>query len=170
MCCGGTKTQLEIPDDMPPVCRGVDFNLNIEMREMCGVKVRKYRSYKNVSQYRLMTDPKGGRITKKGDKYELRLPDMLPTILPASISGKIDFREELRGKHLKSSYEYHEFLSRKNNARIKMMRLEILLNNGRRQSVCYTINGHSRKFSKVQGGFAHQLEPLECDIFEKFKK
>jgi hypothetical protein len=170
MGCGGSSTQLDIPEEMPGVCRGVDFNLNVEMREMCGVKVRKYRAYKNTSQYRIMSDPKGGKIFKKGDECELRLPDMLPVTLPASFSGKIDFNEPSQAKYISSSYKYHEFLSKKNNMRVKMIKIDIPLNTGMLQSVCYTISGSTRRASKIQKGFANQLVPLRCDIFEQFRK
>jgi len=171
--CGGTggkkKDTLEVPLDMPAICHDVDFDLNIEMREMCGVKVRNYRAYKNVPQYRMLIRPKGGKIVKKGDKYELRLPKMIPIILPTSLSGKIEFNESSRRTYLQSTWEYYEFFPGDGEERVKIMRIDIPVVGNAKKSVCYTILSRPSKVSKVQTGFASQLEVLECSAFNRLK-
>jgi hypothetical protein len=44
--CGGTShgENLEVPTDMPPICRDIDFVTQPDMREVCGVRVVRYKS------------------------------------------------------------------------------------------------------------------------------
>ncbi|MBF0430342.1 MAG: hypothetical protein HQK83_03630 [Fibrobacteria bacterium] len=171
--CGsssGKKQILDVPIDMPEVCQGIDFNLNVEMREMCGVKSRSYRAYKNVPQYRMLLRPKGGKIVRKGDQYQLRLPKMIPIDLPPAMLGRITFSEDARRTYVKSKWDYHEFFPDGSNDRIKIMRIAIPLNDGNNKEVCYTILSNPTKVRKVQEGFANQLEVLDCSAFDRLTK
>jgi len=166
MGCGGTSgnsgEQLEVPMEMPEVCQGIDFNLNVEMREMCGVKVRRYRSYRNIAHYRLLSSPKGGKIVEKDGHYELRIPDMLPVGLPSSISGKIDFSEAARLKFLNTNTDYRESLHRSTGKRIRLIRITIPFQDGGSRPFCYTIRPRIKKVAEVQTGSSNELVSLDC--------
>ncbi|MFC1586080.1 hypothetical protein ACFL5V_11070 [Fibrobacterota bacterium] len=171
--CGGTSQSggdtLEVPVDLPEICHGIDFNLNVEMREVCGVKTRKYLSYKNIPQYRLLLRPKGGKVVKKGKEYELRLPKMLPISLPKNLSSKLEFNEEARRQYIKSTWEYHEFFPEDSDERMKIMRITIPLNDGTKRNICYTILPKPQKIRKVMQGYASELKALDCGAFDKLK-
>jgi hypothetical protein len=168
--CGGSKSDhLDIPMDMPEICQSIDFTLDLEMRKVCGVKVRNFRSYKNVPKYRLLSRPKGGKIVKSGNVYKLSLPSMLPARLPASVVEYISFDENQRSQYLQTSYEYQEFLPNGTNKRTRIIRLEIPTINGRKESVCYIIRSKPKKVSNVQAGYANQPKLMKCSVFEKYK-
>jgi hypothetical protein len=172
--CGGSSSSskgetLEIPVDLPEICHDIDFNINVEMREICGVKTRSYRGYKNVPQYRLLLRPKGGKIVRKGGEFELRLPKMLPIPLPRSFKDKIEFNERSRREYIKSTWEYHEFFPEGSDDRIKIMRINIPMLDGDKKSICYTILQKPRKIRKVQEGYASELKLLKCAAFDRLK-
>ena len=169
--CGSSSqsSNLEVPLDMPEICHDIDFNLNVEMRDICGVKARNYRAYKNIPQYRLLLRPKGGKIVKKEGALELRLPKMLPIELPPPLMEQIEFSEESRREYLKSTWEYYEFFQKPTDERIKIMRINIPLKIGDNKSMCYTILVKPSKVRKVMEGYSSELELLDCEAFDRLK-
>ena len=52
--CGGTSdgSNLEVPENMPPACREIDFVEQPDMRELCGVRTVHFKSYRNIAKER----------------------------------------------------------------------------------------------------------------------
>ena len=50
--CAGSSNgdDLEVPTNLPPICRDIDFVANPDMREMCGVRKAHNKAYKNIPQ------------------------------------------------------------------------------------------------------------------------
>ncbi len=167
--CGSNKQGLEVPLDMPEICQGIDFNVNVSMRDVCGVKSRSYRAYKNLAEYRLLLYPKNGKIVKKNDHLELRLEKTIPVDLPKSWTGKIDFSERSRSQFLKNKYDYQEFIPKGTGKRLKIMKLSVPFISGDYGNVCYSIPPKAQGISDIQSGYAHKIEPMDCKKFELYK-
>jgi hypothetical protein len=164
--CSGSRNAM--PMNMPEICQDMDFDLYPEMRKDC--KPRFYNSHKNQAIYRMLTLPKGGKIVKKGDDLELRLPDVLPSPLPSHFKGKISFSEPLRRDFIKTKMDYQEFSAKSTSKRVKIMRLDIPLNDGTQGSTCFNIPPKPAKASRIQMGYAFSLESITCATFEKWKR
>jgi hypothetical protein len=169
--CGSSNSgdKLDTPSDMPEICHGIDFKLNVEMREICGVRLRNYRAYKNIQQYRVLLQPKGAKIVKSGDNIALELPKTLPIALPEEFLTKIQFDESFRQELIKNKLDYQEFFPKGSNNRIKMMKILIPFKDGTQGALCYEIPKRAEKVSKVQMGYASSLKDLPCKIFEEWK-
>lgn len=170
LACGGpSQSSLHVPLDMPEICQGINFELNVEMREVCGVEIRSYKGYKNIPDYRLLVRPKGGQLVSKGRGYELRLPNFLPVKIPAQIGGKIEFSEPLRSQPLKNQFDFQEFFPEGSADRLQMLRIDLPLAAGGTGSLCYTIPPKPTTIAPVQKGYARRLEPLDCPIYDKLR-
>lgn len=163
---GGSK--VIAPDDMPDICQDLDFNRDVELRELCGVKTRDYMAYRNIPEHRNLLLPKGGKIIKKGKVMELRLQGTLPIILPEDLFGKIVFDEKLRRTFIKSRMDYCEFFPDEASHNVKIIRLDIPQDTGGEFSVCYTIESRPSSTQR-KTGYASRLEPLACDDFTRLK-
>lgn len=154
--------------DLPDICQDLDFNRDVELRELCGVKTRDYLAYRNIPEHRNLLQPKGGKIVKKGRRLELRLQNTLPVELPEELTGKIIFDEGMRRTFLKSRMDYCEFFPENSSHNVKIILLDIPHDMGGRISVCYTVESQpSTAQRKV--GYASRLEPLDCGDFRKLK-
>ena len=98
--CAGSSSQkaeeLEIPTDLPPICRDIDFVANPDMREICGVrKASKHNiAYKNIPQQRYLIKPSETSIVKTNGKLELRFQNSLPLNLEGPITNELEFSQE----------------------------------------------------------------------------
>lgn len=168
--CGssGGKARVIAPDDMPDICQDLDFNRDVELRDLCGVKTRDYMAYRNIPEHRNLLLPKGGKIIKKGKVMELRLQGTLPIILPDDLIGKIVFDEKMRRTFIKSRMDYCEFFPDEASHNVKIIRLDIPQDTGGEFSVCYTIESRPTTAQR-KTGYASRLEPLACEDFARLK-
>lgn len=171
--CGGTapadRQKVYAPEDMPDICQDIDFNqAGAELKAECGVKTRNYMAYRNIPEHRNLLLPKGAKIVRKNEGLELRLTNTLPIGLPADMDGKVLFDEKLRRTFIKSRMEYREFFPEHATARLRIMRLEIPLDVGGLESVCFTV-GNPPTTTQRKAGYAGRLENLDCGNFEKLK-
>lgn len=156
------------PDDMPDICQDLDFNRDVELREMCGVKTRDYMAYRNIPEHRNLLLPKGGKIIKKGKALELRLQNTLPAPLPADLAGKIVFDEKQRRTFIKSRLDYCEFFPENSSHNVKIIKLDIPQDTGGELSLCYTVESRPSTAQR-KTGYASRLEPLDCADFQRLK-
>jgi hypothetical protein len=170
--CGGTqagRSKVVAPDDMPDICQDLDFNRDVEFRDLCGVKTRDYMAYRNIPEHRNLLLPKGGRVVKKGKAMELRLPNTLPAPLPPELAGKIVFDEKLRRTFLKSRMDYCEFFPDNATQRVRVIRIDIPQDVGGETTVCYAVESKASSAQR-KTGFASRLEPLSCEDFQMLKQ
>lgn len=177
--CGGTaKTppsqKVIAPEDMPEICQDIDFNqAGANIKEVCGVQTaasRNYRAYKNIPEHRNLLLPKGAKIVRKGGtkKLELRLQNTLPAELPEDLEGKILFDEKLRRTFIKNKMDYCEFFPENSNERLRIIRLDIPMDIGGVQSICFTVVSRPTTGQR-KAGYAGRLEPLPCADFDRLK-
>jgi hypothetical protein len=169
-CAANSKSSAKVyaPDDMPDVCQELDFNHNVSLREICGVKTRNYMAYRNIPEHRNLLMPKGGRIVKKGKSLELRLQSTLPAPLPEDFQGKILFDEKFRRNFLKSRMDYWEFFPDSSSQHVKIIKLDIPMDTGGEKSVCFTVQSKSSSTHR-KAGYASSLDPLDCSDFLRLK-
>ena len=70
--CAGSSNggdEYEVPTNLPPICRDIDFAENPDMREMCGVRKAHNKAYKNIPQQRYLIKPSE---TTRGRHVEVR--------------------------------------------------------------------------------------------------
>ena len=167
---GGPKPGAKViaPADMPDICQDLDFNRDVQLRKICGVKTRNYMAYRNVPEHRNLLQPKGGKLVKKGRELELRLENTLPASLPVEFQGKIFFDEKLRRTFIRSRMDYCEFFPENADQSVKVIRLDIPFEAGGEASVCYTVEAKAGS-SQRKAGYAGRLEPLDCADFQRLK-
>lgn len=164
--CGGSKKDevLEIPTDMPEICRGIDFVSQSDMREVCGVRPARYQSYKNIPMQRYLIMPKGASIVKKNGDVELRLPNTLPIPLPSTVAAGLSFTQEKRLEYIKNTMTYKELFP-SGQERIKMFKLDIPMEEGGVQSLCFNLPNQAAD-SRTRTRMGTSIESLECTDFE----
>lgn len=167
-CASSGNSQVVAPADMPDICQDLDFNRDVELREMCGVKTRDYMAYRNIPEHRNLLLPKGGKIIKKGKALELRLQNTLPITLPSDLAGRIVFDEKQRRTFIKSRLDYCEFFPENSSHNVKIIKLEIPLDMGGEISLCYTVESRPTTAQR-KTGYASRLETLDCADFQRLK-
>lgn len=165
--CGGTAKgeNLEIPTNMPPACREINFAEQPDMRELCGVRVVHFQSYKNIPQQRYLINPKDASIVHTGDLLELRFPNTLPVDISGPIVNEINFDPNARLNKIPNKYEYFEVYP-KDSDRIRIFKLSIPTDVGNIYSYCFRIperKGNSRTRSVAMG---NHLEAMTCKDFD----
>ena len=52
--CAGSSNgdDLEVPTNLPPICQGIDFVAEPDMRDLCGVRRVRYKAYINIYSWR----------------------------------------------------------------------------------------------------------------------
>jgi hypothetical protein len=164
------REKVYAPEDMPDICQDIDFNqAGSELKAECGVKTRNYMAYRNIPEHRNLLLPKGAKIVRKAEGLELRLTNTLPIGLPADLEGKILFDENLRRNFIKNRMDYCEFFPDHSAVRLRIMRLDIPLDAGGEQSVCFTV-GAPPTTAQRKAGYAGRLETLDCSDFMKLKE
>ncbi len=169
--CGGTSdgNDLALPENMPPACREIDFVAQPDMRELCGVRVVRFKSYRNIPKERYLVNPKDAKIVLNEEKMELRIPGNFPIELTGQIAKDIRFDQNARLNKIPNRYEYHEgYLGteRKRENRIRAFRLTIPTDAGTEYEYCFRIPerlGNDRTRSQAMG---NRLEKIACDDFD----
>lgn len=168
LACGGTKgsaENLDVPTDLPEICRNIDFVAQPDMREECGVRVSRDRGYKNIPQQRYLVNPKDASLVKSNGRVELRLPNTLPVYLDSVMATGIEFSQEKRMQLVKNTMEYKELFPTGGD-RIKMFRLQIPLDVGDSRALCFRVpnkKGSDRTRSVAMG---NQIEGMTCEDFD----
>lgn len=163
---GGSAENLEIPTNMPPICRDIDFVAQPDMREMCGVRVSHSKAYKNIPQQRYLIKPAETSIVKTNGKLELRLQNSLPLILEGPIVDELQFNQDKRLEKIRNSYDYHEIYT-KNSGRIRIFKIGIPTDEGNIYNFCYNIpekKGNARTRSVAMGS---KIEEMSCADFDR---
>jgi hypothetical protein len=166
LACGGSSRDdvLIVPTEMPEICKGIDFTMQPDMRDICGVRPARYQSYKNIPQQRYLIMPKGASMVKKDGKVELRLPNTLPIPLPISESEGLSFSQDNRLVYLKNTMIYKELFP-SGQARIKMFKLQIPLDDGNVKSFCFNLP-ETKVEERKRTYSGTEIEPLQCTDFD----
>lgn len=164
--CAGSSDNLEVPTNLPPICRDIDFVEQPDMREMCGVRTVRSKAYKNIPQQRYLIKPQETSIVKTGDKMELRFQNSLPLYLDGPIVGELEFSQEKRLQKIKNTYDYHEIYN-KGAERIRIFKMGIPTDKGNVYDFCFRIpekKGNARTRSVAMG---NHIEALSCADFDR---
>ena len=166
--CAGSSNgdNLEVPTNLPPICRDIDFVAQPDMREMCGVRTVRSKAYKNVPQQRYLIKPQETSIVKSGNNMELRFQNSLPIVLDGPIKDELIFNQEKRLEKVKNTYDYHEIYN-KGSERIRIFKMGIPTDMGTSYDFCFRIperKGNDRTRSKAMG---NHIETMSCADFEQ---
>lgn len=167
-CAGSSSSNgedLEVPTNMPPICRDIDFVAQPDMREMCGVRKVHNRAYKNIPQQRYLIKPAETSIVKTSDKMELRFQNSLPIVLEGPIVNEIKFNQDKRLEKIKNSYEYHEIYS-KEGERLRIFKMGIPTDEGHVYNFCFRVpdrKGSERTRNKAMG---NHIESMTCADYD----
>ena len=164
--CAGSSNgdDLEVPTNLPPICRDIDFVANPDMREMCGVRKAHNKAYKNIPQQRYLINPSGTSIVKTDGKLELRFQNSLPLFLDGPITRELQFNQEKRLEKVQNTYDYHEIYSGKE--RVRIFKMGIPTDMGNTYDFCFRIpekKGNARTRSVAMG---NHIEAMTCDDFD----
>lgn len=167
-CAGSSNGEdLEIPTNLPPICRDIDFVANPDMREMCGVRRAHNKAYKNIPQQRYLIKPAETSIVKTEGKLELRFQNSLPLYLTGPIVDEIQFGQNVRTVRVKNTYEYHEIYNKWSKDRLRIFKMGIPTDAGTHYNFCFRIpekKGNSRTRNKAMGS---NIEEMSCTDFDK---
>ena len=166
--CAGSNSgeNLEVPTNMPPICREIDFVEQPDMREMCGVRTVHSRAYKNIPQQRYLIKPQETSIVKTNDQLELRFQNSLPLYLDGPIMTELEFSQQKRLEKIKNTYDYHEIYN-KGAERIRIFKMGIPTDKGNVYDFCFRIperKGNARTRSVAMG---NHIEALSCADFDR---
>ncbi len=166
-CAGSGDEQLEIPTNLPPICRDIDFSANPDMREVCGVRKAHNKAYKNIPQQRYLIKPAETSIVKTGDKLELRFQNSLPITLTGGIVEDLHFSQDLRLERVKNSYDYYEIFNKDSGSRMRIFKMGIPTEAKTTYSFCYHIpekKGNARTRNRAMGT---NIEEMDCSDFDQ---
>ena len=166
--CAGSNSgeNLEVPTNMSPICREIDFVEQPDMREMCGVRTVRSFAYKNIPQQRYLIKPQETSLVKSNGKLELRFQNSLPLYLDGPIIDEIEFNQQKRLEKIKNSYDYHEIYN-KGAERIRIFKMGIPTDKGTSYDFCFRIperKGNARTRSVAMG---NHIEALSCADFDR---
>ena len=144
--CAGSSNgdDLEVPTNLPPICRDIDFVAN--------------------PQQRYLINPNGTSIVKTDGQLELRFQNSLPLYLDGPITRELQFNQEKRLEKVQNSYDYHEIYSGKE--RIRIFKMGIPTDMGNTYDFCFRIpekKGNARTRSVAMG---NHIEAMTCDDFD----
>ena len=164
--CGGTSQEkLEVPTNMPPACRDIDFIAQPEMREMCGVRTVHFQAYKNIPQQRYLIKPQNASLVRTDKKLELRLENTLPVDLTGPIVNEVSFTQDKRLEKIRNQYDYFEFYP-EGGTRVRIFKLTIPTDAGTQYSYCFRVpprRGSSRTRNVAMG---NEMEQIGCDEYD----
>ena len=105
--CAGSNSgeNLDVPTNLPPICRDIDFVEQPDMREMCGVRTVRTMAYKNIPQQRYLIKPQETSIVKSNGKLELRFQNSLPLLLEGPITEELEFSQQKRLEKIKNTVQ-----------------------------------------------------------------
>ena len=170
--CAGSSAQngedLEVPTDLPPICRDIDFVANSDMREVCGVRKasRHNIAYKNIPQQRYLIKPSETSIVKTNGKLELRFQNSLPINLDGPIGDELVFSQEKRLERIKNTYDYFE-ITNPGSERLRIFKMGIPTDRGNKYNFCFRIperKGNDRTRSRAVGV---NIETMSCTEFDR---
>lgn len=166
-CAGSSNGEdLEVPTNMPPICRDIDFVSQPDMREMCGVRKVHNRAYKNIPQQRYLIKPAETSIVKTRDNLELRFQNALPLTLEGPIVDELEFNQDKRLQKIINTYDYHEIYS-KGNKRLRIFKMGIPTDKGNVYHFCFRVpdrkGGNERTRSKAMG---NHIEAMTCEDYD----
>ena len=166
--CAGSSNgdDLEVPTNLPPICRDIDFVANPDMREMCGVRKAHNKAYKNIPQQRYLIKPRETSIVKTGNKLELRFQNSLPLYLDGPIVNELMFNQEKRLEKIKNNYDYHEIYNKTSKERTRIFKMGIPTDLGGTYEFCFRIpelKGNARTRNRAMG---NNIERMNCEDFE----
>lgn len=170
--CAGSSAQngddLEIPTNLPPICRDIDFAANPDMQEICGVrKASKHNiAYKNIPQQRYLIKPSETSIVKTNGKLELRFQNSLPINLEGPITNELEFSQEKRLERVKNTYDYHE-ITKPGSERLRIFKMGIPTDKGHKYDFCFRIperKGNDRTRNRAMGV---NIETMSCTEFDR---
>ena len=166
--CAGSNSgeNLEVPTNMPPICREIDFVEQPDMREMCGVRTVRSFAYKNIPQQRYLIKPSETSIVKTNGKLELRFQNSLPINLEGPITHELEFGQDKRLEKIKNTYDYHE-ITNKGSERLRIFKMGIPTDKGNKYDYCFRIpekKGNDRTRSKAMGV---NIETMSCTEFDR---
>lgn len=168
-CAGSSNNEeLEVPTNLPPICRDIDFVANPDMREMCGVRKVHNKAYKNIPQQRYLIKPSETSIVKSGDKLELRFQNSLPLTLKGPIVNEILFSQEKRLEKIKNTYDYYEIYNKASKERLRIFKMRIPSDFGNIYSFCFRVpelKGNARTRNRAMGS---NIEFMDCEDFDQF--
>lgn len=166
-CAGSSNGEdLEVPTNLPPICRDIDFVAQPDMREMCGVRQVHYKAYKNIPQQRYLIKPSETSIVKTNGKLELRFQNSLPIDLEGPITKELEFSQDKRLEKIKNTYDYHEIYAA-GNKRIRIFKMGIPTDAGTFYTYCFEIpekKGNARTRSKAMGT---NITMIDCADYNK---
>lgn len=162
-----SSEKLEIPAELPEICRGIDFVSQPDMREVCGVRPLRFQSYKNIPQQRYMIMPKGASLVKTKEVIELRLPNLTPITMPSDLAKQLDFSPDSRLVYIKNTMLYKEIFP-PGQERIKMFKLDIPTITGTMYPVCFLVpNKAQTSDSRNKSILGQSIEVLDCNEFQQ---
>ena len=172
-CAGSSSSSqngedLEVPTDLPPICRDIDFVANPDMREVCGVRKasRHNIAYKNIPQQRYLIKPSETSIVKTNGKLELRFQNSLPINLDGPIGDELVFSQEKRLERIKNTYDYFE-ITNPGSERLRIFKMGIPTDRGNKYNFCFRIperKGNDRTRSRAMGV---NIETMSCTEFDR---
>lgn len=164
-CSSSSKGEdLEIPANMPEICRDIDFVERPDMREICGVRKVRYQAYRNIPQVRYLVAPKEATLVKEKGKLELRLENSKPIELKGPVVRELSFTPEARNQKVKNTYDYKEIFE-ENGTRHRVFKLGIPTEYGHVFDFCFEIpeaKGSDRTRSQAMGT---EVEEITCDEY-----
>ncbi|MCR5378695.1 MAG: hypothetical protein K6E57_07055 [Fibrobacter sp.] len=166
-CAGSSEETLEVPTNLPPICRDIDFSANPDMREVCGVRKVHNKAYKNIPQQRYLIKPTETSIVKTGNKLELRFQNSLPLYLEGPIVNDLQFGQEKRLQKVANTYDYHEIYNKASGERLRVFKMNIPTDAGTRYDFCFRIpekKGNDRTRNRAMGS---NIERMDCEDFEQ---
>lgn len=169
--CGSSKEGLVIPQDLPEICRGIDFNDQVDMREVCGVTtISSHRKgYQNRPQTRYLNLPKSAQLVKKDDNIELRIPNTLPIDMPSDFAHRIEWTEYVRQEYIKTQMMYKEFRD-SDQRRVKMFKLSIPMKDESVEDFCFQVPIIEPKTKRSGTTRGNSLNKLNCCQFDELVK
>ncbi|NLB64428.1 MAG: hypothetical protein GX801_10055 [Fibrobacter sp.] len=163
-CSSSKNVVLDVPTDLPEICKGIDFVSQPDMRELCGVRTLRYQAYQNIALQRYLIMPKGASIVKSQNSLELRLPNILPIPLPQELANSIEFSQEKRLEQIKNTMDYKELFT-SNRERIKIFKLSIPLDAGGVNEFCFNIP-EVKLDNRKRTHSSTRIESLKCSDYD----
>jgi len=147
-----TRGTYVIPDNMPEICRSVDFDEDPEMMKPCGVKSKMFRSKSTEEVTRPLIQPSGAFLAHYKGEVELRLPSFKPIKIPPKFVGDISFEERDRLKSIPNKMDYLEYGNQVNK---KFFRISLPQEYGDWTELCFQVKDDST------------LRPVSCRSFNR---
>lgn len=151
-CSSSARGSYIIPDDLPEICRSVDFDKDPDMMKLCGVKTKVFRSRSTEEIARPLIQPRGALLAHYDGETELRLPSFKPVVIPQKFVGDISFTDRDRLKSIANKMDYVEYGNQVNK---KLFRISLPQDYGDWTELCFQVQDDST------------LRPVSCKNFSR---